>query len=86
MITRQWYNGDAPLHYLYCNEVGRVIGETAMLGHSIKTKYSCTVFPNAVESITLGVYISSECAKGMIESYWNDKDRIVDSIHNNILG
>jgi len=79
MINREWHSGDAPLHYLYANSVGRVIGETAMLGHQVKTKYSCTVYPNAQESLSLGMYISSECAKGMIEAYWKDKDNIVDS-------
>ena len=78
-MGREWHNGDAPLHHLYCNEVGRIIGETAMLGHQVKTKYSCTVYPNATENISLGVYISSDFAKGMIEAYWKDKDNTIDS-------
>ena len=84
MIVRDWYQGDSPLHYLYCNEVGRIVGETSMLGHQVKTKYSCTVYPSATESISLGMYISSESAKGMIEHYWNQRDNVVDS-SNNIL-
>ena len=79
MITRLWHGGDAPLHFLYANEVGRIIGETAMLGHQVKTKYSCTVYPNAKESLSLGMYISSETAKGMIEAYWKDKDNTIDN-------
>jgi hypothetical protein len=83
-MNRSWYDGDAPLHYLYCNEVGRIVGETAMLGHQVKTKYSCTVYPSASESVSLGMYISSETAKGMIEYYWKQKDNTFDS-SNNIL-
>jgi hypothetical protein len=85
MISRQWYGGDAPLHYLYCNEVGRIIGETAMLGHQVKTKYSCTVYPSASDSISLGMYISSEYAKGMIEAYWKDKDKIIDNENSRLI-
>jgi hypothetical protein len=84
MITRQWHGGDAPLHYLYCNEVGRIIGETALLGHARKGMHSCTVYPTANESVSLGVYISCEAAKGMIEYYWKQKDNTFDS-SNNIL-
>lgn len=82
-MNRQWVGGDAPLHYLYANEVGRIIGETALLGHAKRGMHSCTVYPKASESISLGVYISCETAKGMIEHYWQTKDRTVDS--NNIL-
>ena len=81
-MNREWFNGDAPLHHLYCNEVGRIIGETAMLGHQVKSKYSCTVYPSASESLSLGMYISSESARGMIEYYWKQKDNTID---NNIL-
>jgi hypothetical protein len=84
MITRLWHNGDSPLHYLYCNEVGRIVGETAMLGHQVKTKYSCTVYPSASESISLGMYISSESAKGMIEYYWNSRDNTIDDTSKNL--
>ena len=81
-MNRQWVGGDAPYHYLYANEVGRIIGETALLGHARKGMHSCTVYPMASESLSLGVYISSEAAKGMIEYYWQQRDSTVD---NNIL-
>ena len=79
MINREWHGGDAPLHYLYSNEVGRIIGETALLGHARRGMHSCTVYPSASESVSLGVYISSETAKGMIEAYWVNKDNTFDS-------
>jgi hypothetical protein len=85
MITRLWYGGDVPLHYLYANEVGRIIGETSLLGHAKRAMHTCTVYPRPGESVNLGIYISCESAKGMIEHYWSQKDNVVDS-SNNILG
>jgi len=45
-MSRQWHNGETPLHYLYANERGRIIGETALLGHARKGMHSCTVYPH----------------------------------------
>jgi hypothetical protein len=84
-MNRQWIGGDSPYHYLYANEVGRIIGETALLGHSKRGMHSCTVYPTPSESISLGVYISSETAKGMIEHYWKTRDNTIDT-SNNLLG
>jgi hypothetical protein len=79
---RRWVGGDAPYHCLYANESGRIIGETSMMGMSMKSKFVCTVYPNATDSINLGVYIDSDSAKAIIEAYWNSRDNIID---NNIL-
>lgn len=79
MNSRQWHGGDAPLHYLYANEAGRIIGETALLGHARRGMHSCTVYPNPSDSVSLGVYISCECAKLRIEAYWQQQDNTVDS-------
>ena len=73
-MSRQWHNGETPLHYLYANTQGRIIGETALLGHARKGMHSCTVYPTPTENITLGVYVSFESAKNMIELYWQQKD------------
>lgn len=79
-MNRQWNQGDAPLHYLYSDEIGRIVGETALLGHAKRCMHSCTVYPRPSDSINLGVYISCEAAKNRIEAYWKDKDNTVDMI------
>ena len=76
-MNRNWHLGEAAWHYLYANDRGRIIGETALLGHARKGMHSCTVYPTATESITLGVYVSFESAKSMIESYWQQKDNTI---------
>lgn len=85
MLSRQWYGGDVPLHYLYANEVGRIIGETSLLGHAKRAMHTCTVYPKPGESVSLGIYISCEAAKGMIEHYWLSKDNTLDNVDNFIL-
>ena len=77
VIVRKWYDGETPLHYLYADKAGRIIGETALLGHARKGMHSCTVYPTPTENITLGVYVSFDAAKRMIEMYWQQKDNII---------
>ena len=74
--TREWVNGGQPTLYYYVNQTGRIIGETAVTGTGTSCKYSCVVYPNAKDSLTLGMYISSEKAKNAIEHYWYEDDRI----------
>lgn len=78
---RQWHSGDAPFHYLYSNDIGRIIGETSLLGHAKRGMHSCTVYPKPAESVNLGIYISAEAAKARIEGYWKHKDDTIDMIH-----
>lgn len=77
-MNRQWNEGDAAFHFIYSNEVGRIIGETGLVGNMRRGVHFCTVYPNPNENISLGTYISAECAKGMVEAYWKDRDKIVD--------
>jgi hypothetical protein len=79
-MNRNWHYGDAQLHYLYADQHGRIIGETALLGHARRGMHSCTVYPTPTESITLGVYVTSESAKNAIESYWFKKDNTLDNL------
>lgn len=78
MRMREWHGGDAPLHYLYSNDIGRIIGETALVGHARRGMHSCTVYPNPQESISLGVFISCEASKNRIEAYWKEYDDTFD--------
>lgn len=76
-MTRTWHDGETPLHYLYADKEGRIIGETALLGHARKGMHSCTVYPTPTESVTLGVYVSFDAAKRKIEAYWWHQDNII---------
>jgi len=78
-ITREWINGGQPTLYYYVDQMGRIIGETSITGTGTSCKYSCVVYPNTTVSLTLGMYISSEKAKGAIEHYWYEDDRIYDN-------
>ena len=83
-IERTWVPGGLPNLYYYVNQTGRIIGETAITGTGNSSKYSCIVYPNAIESKTLGMYISSETSKRSIEHYWYESDSVYNT-SNNIL-
>lgn len=77
-MQKQWQEGDAAYHYIYSDEVGRIIGETGLVGNIRRGVHYCTVYPTPNEHISLGTYISAECAKGMVMSYWKQRDKTVD--------
>lgn len=79
-MSRSWHHGETPLHFLYADQRGRIIGETALLGHARKGMHSCTVYPTPTESVTLGIYVSFESAKSVIESYWFEKDNTLENL------
>ena len=83
-IERTWTPGGQPHLFYYVNQVGRIIGETTITGTGNSSKYSCVVYPNPRDSETLGMYISSETAKGAIEHYWYESDSVYNT-SNNIL-
>ena len=83
-VKRSWMNGGLPhLHY-YVDQTGRIIAETTITGTGQTSKYSCVVYPNTIDTKTLGMYISSETAKRAIEHYWYESDSVYNT-SNNIL-
>jgi hypothetical protein len=83
--TREWMFGGVPnLHY-YIDLTGRIVGETSIIGTGNYNKYSCVVYPNPSDSISLGMYISSDKAKMAIERYWSKEDDVYDMINDKIL-
>jgi len=77
-------NGGLPHLFYYVDQTGRIIAENTITGTGQTTKYSCVVYPNAVDNKTLGMYISSEKAKRAIEHYWYESDSVYNT-SNNIL-
>lgn len=80
IVSRNWSPGDVPLHYLYSDTTGRIVGETCMVGMSVKSKFTATIYPNTMDTISLGMYISSETAKSAIERYWHNQDSVYDNV------
>ena len=78
--TREWvYAGQPNLHY-YVDLTGRIVGETAITGTGQTCKFSAVIYPNPSESISLGMYITSEKAKQAIERRWSREDGVYDMV------
>jgi hypothetical protein len=57
MNGRQWKDGETAAHFLYYDETGRIVGEVNRAGHQINTKHTTTVYPNASQTLSLGMEI-----------------------------
>lgn len=75
MNGRQWKDGETVAHFLYYDETGRIVGEVNRAGHQINTKHTTTIYPNANQAISLGMYINSDTAKAAVERYWLIQER-----------
>lgn len=75
MNIRQWKDGETVAHFLYYDDTGRIIGEVNRAGHQINTKHTTTIYPNANQSLSLGMYINSDTAKAAVEKYWLIQER-----------
>jgi hypothetical protein len=84
--TREWVGGGLPNLYYYVDLTGRIVGETSITGTGNSMKFSCVTYPNPSDSISLGMYISSEKAKMAIERYWSKEDDVYDMINERMLG
>lgn len=74
-MIRQWKDGETVAHFLYYDEMGRIIAEVNRAGHQINTKHTTTIYPNASETLSLGMYINSDSAKKAVERWWMIQDR-----------
>ena len=83
--TKEWIHGGLPNLYYYVDLTGRIVGETSITGTGNTSKYSTAVYPNPTESITLGVYITSDKAKMAIERWFEKEDSIYDMINERML-
>jgi hypothetical protein len=75
MNGRQWKDGETVAHFLYYDETGRIVGEVNRAGHQINTKHTTTVYPNASQTLSLGMYINSDTAKAAVEKFWLIQER-----------
>ena len=82
----EWMGGGLPHLYYYVDLTGRIVGETGITGTGNSMKFSCVVYPNPSESLTLGMYISSEKAKQAISRWWEKENNVYDMINERMLG
>lgn len=75
MNIRQWKDGETVAHFIYFDEYGRIVGEVNRAGHQMNTKHTTAVYPNTSDSISLGMYISSDTAKAAVEKFWLLQER-----------
>lgn len=73
MKNRVWSIGDGRDCHYYSDERGRIIGEIGKIGTNLM-KYYATVFPNNLDSLSLGAYISHVYAMEAVERYWLVQD------------
>lgn len=83
--TKEWFHGGLPNLYYYVDVTGRIVGETSITGTGNTSKFSAVVYPNPSESISLGMYITSDKAKQAIEHSWNREDSVYDMINERML-
>ena len=77
-LVRTWVSGGLPNLYYYVNHVGRIIGETSIVGTGNTSKFSTAVYPEVNTVHNLGMYISSDAAQKAIELYWRNTDKVYD--------
>ena len=83
--TREWVYGGLPnLHY-YVDLTGRIVGETNITGTGNSSKFSTAIYPNPTESISLGMYITSEKAKQAIERWYERENSVYDMVNERML-
>lgn len=70
----RWTMGDGRDSQFYSDENGRIVGEVGIIGTG-RNKYYATVYPNATESISLGVYITHIFGTLAVEKYWEIQNR-----------
>ena len=74
MRTYRWTMGEGRDSNYYSDETGRIVGEIGLIGTN-RNKYYATVYPNAIDSISLGAYITHMHATQAVEKYWEIQNR-----------
>ena len=83
--NKEWYGGGQPNLYYYVDLTGRIVGETNITGTGNSSKFSTAIYPNPTESISLGMYITSEKAKHAIERWYEKEESVYDMINDRML-